>query len=178
MVRKVIVGTAVAMLLGFFCFGRDAVSYVRTSAGYMKDSVHNAVPMGFQIDRARGMIKDLTFEVRKNMHLIAKEEVEVEKLQKQVSDLEARLAKEEEEHKKLHTDVKSGKTSFEYGGRKYNAEQALASFAALARQEGEGLFNTLHARSSPASGRIGRSEQTLRVVVRGSEAYRRGSAKA
>jgi chromosome segregation ATPase len=107
-------------------FGRDALSYVRTSVGCVKESVHNSVPIEFQIERARHMIKDLEPEVRKNMHLIAKEEVEVEKLQKHVADLEARLEKEEAELKKLHADVKSGKTSFEYGGRKYNAEQVRA----------------------------------------------------
>ena len=129
MIKKAIIGTALATVLTIVFVGRDAVSYVRTSLGYVKDSVHESVPIGFQIERARRMIKDLEPEVRKNMHLIAKEEVEVEKLQKQVTDLDARLAKEQEELKKLHADVKSGKTSFEYGGRKYNAEQVRADMA-------------------------------------------------
>lgn len=129
MIKKAILGTAVTLVLALVFVGRDAVSYVRTSLGYVKDSVHETVPIGFQIDRARQMIRDLEPEVRKNMHLIAKEEVEVEKLQKQVNDLEARLTKEEEELKKLHADVKSGKKSFEYGGRKYNAEQVRADMA-------------------------------------------------
>lgn len=129
MIKKAILGTAVTLVLALVFVGRDAVSYVRTSLGYVKDSVHETVPIGFQIDRARQMIRDLEPEVRKNMHLIAKEEVEVEKLQRQVNDLEARLTKEEEELKKLHADVKSGKKSFEYGGRKYNAEQVRADMA-------------------------------------------------
>jgi chromosome segregation ATPase len=116
-------------VLALVFVGRDAVSYLRTSLGYVKDSVHETVPIGFQIDRARQMIRDLEPEVRKNMHLIAKEEVEVEKIQKQVNDLEARLTKEEEELKKLHADVKSGKKSFEYGGRKYNVEQVRTDMA-------------------------------------------------
>lgn len=123
MIRKTIVGAAVALFLGFFFFGRDAVSYVRTSAGYMKDSVHNAVPMGFQIDRARGMIKDLTFEVRKNMHIIAKEEIEVERFQKQVEAAQAALAKDKEGILKLKADLTTGKKTFEYGGRKYTVDQ-------------------------------------------------------
>jgi chromosome segregation ATPase len=129
MIKKAILGTMVVLVLTFVLLGRGAWSYVRTSLGYVKESVHESVPIGFQIDRARQMIRDLEPEVRKNMHLIAKEEVEVEKLQKQVTDLEARLTKEEEELKKLHADVKSGKTSFEYGGRKYNAEQVRSDMA-------------------------------------------------
>jgi len=129
MIKKVILGSAVALVLTLVFVGRDAWSYVRTSLGYVKDSVHESVPIAFQIERARQMIKDLDPEVRKNMHLIAKEEVEVEKLQKQVKGLEARLAKEEEELRKLHADAKSGKTSFEYGGRKYGIEEVRADLS-------------------------------------------------
>ncbi len=129
MIKKLILGTGVAVVLALVLVGRDALSYVRTSVGCVKDSVHNSVPIEFQIERARRMIKDLEPEVRKNMHLIAKEEVAVEQLHKQVSDLQGRLAKEEEELKKLHGDVKSGKTAFEYGGRKYTAEQVRTDLA-------------------------------------------------
>jgi peptidoglycan hydrolase CwlO-like protein len=128
MIKKVILGTTVALVLTLVFVGRDAWSYVRTSLGYVKDSVHESVPIAFQIERARQMIKDLDPEVRKNMHLIAKEEVEVERLQKQVTDLESRLAKEEE-LKKLHADAKSGKTTFQYGGRKYGIEEVRADLS-------------------------------------------------
>lgn len=129
MIKRAILGTGIALVLTLVFVGRDAWSYVRTSLGYVKDSVHDSVPIAFQIERARQMIKDLEPEVRKNMHLIAKEEVEVERLQKQVADLEARLAKEEEGLKKLHADAKSGKTSFEYGGRKYSLDEVRADMS-------------------------------------------------
>jgi len=129
MVKRVIVGSVATLLLGFFFFGRDAVSYVRTSTGYVKDSVQNSVPMGFQLDRARGMIKDLTFEVRKNMHVIAKEEIEVERFQKQIDAAQAALAKDKESLLKLKTDLASGKKAFEYGGRKYTVEQVRTDLA-------------------------------------------------
>ena len=40
------------MALGLF-FGRDAISYFRTTAGYVSDSVRETIPIEFQIDRAR-----------------------------------------------------------------------------------------------------------------------------
>ena len=129
MIKRVVIGSAVALLLGLFFVGRDAVSYVRTSTGYVKDSVQNSVPMGFQIDRARGMIKDLTREVQKNMHIIAKEEIEVENLQKQIDAAQAKLGKEKADLLKLKTDLASGKTAFEYGGRKYTAAQVKTDLA-------------------------------------------------
>lgn len=129
MIKRAILGTGIALVLTLVFVGRDAWSYVRTSLGYVKDSVHDSVPIAFQIERARQMIKDLEPEVRKNMHLIAKEEVEVERLQKQVADLEARLAREEEGLKKLHADAKSGKKTFEYGGRKYSLDEVRADMS-------------------------------------------------
>ena len=123
MIKRMILGTGVAFVLALVFVGRDALSYVRTSIGCLKESVHSSVPVEFQIERARHMIRDLEPEVRSNMHRIAKEEVEVDRLQHQVGDLENRLAKEEQEIKKLHADVKSGKAIFEYAGRKYSVEQ-------------------------------------------------------
>ncbi len=129
MIKRLVLGGVVVVLVGLLFLGRDAVSYVRTSVGWMKDSVKSSVPVEFEIGRARRMIKDLEPEVRKNVHAIAKEEVEVEKLQKQIADTEARLAKEKQEMLKLHADAKSGKQSFEYAGRTYNAEQVRADLA-------------------------------------------------
>lgn len=129
MIRRAIVGTGVTLLLALFFFGRDAVSYVRTSTGYVKESVQSSIPMGFQLDRARGMIKDLTFEIRKNMHIIAKEEIEVERFQKQIEAAQAALAKDKEALLKLKTDLASGKKTFEYGARKYTAEQVRTDLA-------------------------------------------------
>ena len=130
MIKKLVIAVGLVVVLGLLCFGRDAVSYFRTSLGWMKDSVKSSVPVQFEIERARHMIKDLEPEVRKNVQVIAKEEVEVEKLQKQIADTEARLAREKEEILKLTADAKSGKESFAYGGRTYTPEQVRSDLAA------------------------------------------------
>ena len=80
MIKRLIVVGGSALLLSTIVCGRDVWSYVRTSAGCLKDSVSNSVPMEFQLERARQMIKDLIPEVQKNMHAIAKEEVELQRL--------------------------------------------------------------------------------------------------
>lgn len=129
MIRKVIVGTAVAFLVGTLFFGRDVLSYVRTSVGYVTESVTDCVPMEFQIERARGMIDDLVPEIRKNMHVIATEEVEVEKLRKQIADADANLQKDQAELKQLAGDLSSGQEVFHYAGRKYTAGQVKTDLA-------------------------------------------------
>ena len=129
MVRKLLVLGGGAALVGVLLVGRDAFSYLRTSAGYVTDAVQEAVPAGFQIDRARGMIQDLVPEVRKNMHIIAKEEVEVERLDEQIAADESRLAKEKEQLLRLKADVSSGKDAFQYAGRNYTADEGRTDLA-------------------------------------------------
>jgi chromosome segregation ATPase len=120
--KSLVVGGALVLLLGLF-FGRDACSYLTTSAGWVKDTVKTNVPIEFQIDRARQMIKDLDPEIRRNMHLIAKEEVEIEKLAGQVENQETGLAKARGDILRLKTDLETGDTSFYYASRKYTADQ-------------------------------------------------------
>ena len=106
-------------LAAVFFFGRDAASYIHTSAGMVRDSVKEAVPLSFEIDRARKLVKDLVPDIRRNMHVIAQEEVEIDRLEKQVAAGEARLEKDRSELAKLHRDAATAARSFEYGGRSY-----------------------------------------------------------
>ena len=129
MVKKLLIVGGSTMLLGLLFFGRDAVSYVRTSAGYMTDSVKNSVPVEFQIKRARRMIKDLVPEVRKNMHVIAKEEVEVARLDEQIAKSESRLGKEKEGLMRLRADLATGEKAFRYADRQYTADQVKVDLA-------------------------------------------------
>ena len=129
MIKKTIITAAAALVVSLFFLGRDLVSYVRTSAGYVQSSVTDSVPMEFQITRARGMIDDLVPEIRKNMHVIAKEEVEVEKLDKQIADAQKRLAKDKEEILRLKTDIDGSKPAFEYAGRTYTLQQVKQDLA-------------------------------------------------
>lgn len=126
--KLIVTGAAVALVGGFF-FGRDAFSYVSTAAGWMKDSVRNAVPVEFEIERARKMVKDLVPDIRRNMHVIAQEEVEVERAEKQISDLESKLAKDREDMLRLKADLATQQVSYEYGNRKYTSAEVKTDLA-------------------------------------------------
>jgi peptidoglycan hydrolase CwlO-like protein len=129
MLKKVfIVGGGVLLVL-VLLFGKSTISYIRTSAGYISDAAQESVPIEFQIDRARGMIKDLVPEVRKNMQVIAKEEVEVKKLEEQIAQTETRLAKEKEQLLRLKADLASGKSNFTYASRTYSVDQVKTDMA-------------------------------------------------
>ena len=65
MIKKTLVAVGGLSLLMVLFFGRDAVSYVRTSFGWVRDSVKSQVPVEFEIERARRMVKNLVPDIRK-----------------------------------------------------------------------------------------------------------------
>ena len=71
---KLFGGLVLGGLLAAGAFGWNAMSYVRTSIDGVKGAVQQAVPLEFEIRRARTMLNDLIPEVRKNMLAIAQEE--------------------------------------------------------------------------------------------------------
>lgn len=129
MIRKIIYLTSGLTLVTMLLFGTSAFSYVSTMAQGVHDTVHDAVPVEFEIERAKGMVKDLEPEIRKNMHVIAKEEVEVEQLNKQISKLEKKLEKSQTDLMRLQKDVASGKSQFQYASRTYTAQQVRTDLA-------------------------------------------------
>jgi chromosome segregation ATPase len=129
MIRKTLFVAAGFVLLGLFVFGRHAASYVGTAAGWARDGIKDSVPIAFEIDRARNMVKNLQPEIQKNMHVIAKEEAEVERLQQQIAKAAKKLDKDKEELARLNSDAKSGKKEFHYCGRIYTVSQVTADIA-------------------------------------------------
>jgi len=129
MIKKVILVAMGAFLVAVILFGRNAVGYLRTSVGWVRESAQNAVPVEFQIDHARNMVKDLAPEVRQNMHLIAKEEVELKRLEEQIAAAETRLAKEKEQVLRLKEDLAGGPGPFHYGTRTYTADEVKTDLA-------------------------------------------------
>lgn len=129
MLKKGLFAVAGAILLSLLLFGRDAASYVGTSASRVKDSVRNQVPVEFEIDRARKMVQNLIPDIRRNMHVIAKEEVEVERLKEQIRAAEAKLGKQREEVMQLKDDVAANRGTYFYAGRSYSIDQVKHDLA-------------------------------------------------
>ena len=107
MFRRIIFIGGGLTLAAVLLFGRHASSYFRTSLGWVKDCVKSNVPLEFEIDRARKMVIDLVPDIRKNMHSIAQEEVEIERLSKQIAQTEEKLAKDKVDLMRLKADVDS-----------------------------------------------------------------------
>lgn len=129
MVKKVIIASAGAGALCLAIFGREAVSYVGTTAGWCQDSIKNSVPVEFEIDRARRMVQNLAPDIRKNMHLIAQEEVEVARLDDKIAAAESRQEKDRGEIMRLKADLATGQERFQYASRSYSVQQVKTDLA-------------------------------------------------
>jgi DNA repair exonuclease SbcCD ATPase subunit len=129
MLKKAVVGSLAVATLGTFVFGRDAWSYLRTGASSVRDAVKREVPIEFEIERARKEVEQLLPEIRKSMHVIAQEQVEVEHLKQAISKREAGLENQEEAILTLSADLKSGDTHFVYAGRNYHVKDVQRDLA-------------------------------------------------
>jgi len=167
MVKRVVFTGVGAMLVAGFLFGHDAVSYVRTTAGQVKQSVKDAVPVGFEIERARKMISELEPEIRRNMHLIAKEEVEVDRIRRRAEKLDVKQENAKVELQRMKADLESEHRFLVYAGRRYSRNQVrvdLASRLKRAKTNDETLVSLtkiLSARERGLSAARGKLEEML-----------------
>lgn len=129
MIKKTLVTAAGLALLSVLFFGRDAASYVFTSVGWVKDSVKSQVPIEFEIERARRMVKNLVPDIRKNMHVIAQEEVEIERLDKQIVKTASTMDRDKAEIMKLKTDLATAQPFYNYGGRTFTIQHVKVDLA-------------------------------------------------
>src|SRR3954468_18227528 len=120
--RAILVGTGVCVT-SLVLFGRDAASYVKTSYRRVTSTVQDQVPIDFQIDRARQMVKDLDPEIRNSMHVIAKEEVALEQLNQQLAGNQDKADKEKKDILHLQADLGEKKTVYQYASRTYSCDE-------------------------------------------------------
>src|SRR5688572_420452 len=123
MIKKavlVVTGLGVTTLV---LFGRDAASYVTTTYHKLTSSVQESVPVEFQIDRARQMVKDLEPEIRNSMHVIAKEEVALETLNQQIDGNQVKTDKEKTDILRLQADLGRNKKTYHYASRSYTSDE-------------------------------------------------------
>ena len=129
MCKKIfLVGLVVAVGAGVL-ISSNLGSYVATTYDRVSESVEGSVPMDFQIDRARTMVNDLEPEIRRSMHVIAKEEVEVAELDRRIEAAQEKASKEKSEIMRLQSDLSSGQSVYRYAGNSYSSEEVKQDLA-------------------------------------------------
>ncbi|MBI1346872.1 hypothetical protein GC163_11355 [bacterium] len=130
MLKKIVVGSTLAVVLGGWVFGRDLWSYVRTGAHSVRQAVKAEVPIEFEIERARSLVDHLVPDIRKCMHVIAEQQVEVEHLEQQIARRDTELTKQKDAMLALRTDLGSGRSVFVYANHSYSSDDVRRDLSA------------------------------------------------
>ena len=103
--------------------GVPLVSHAKTGVAWLCDSTTDAMPLEWELDRARTLIQDLEPEIERGAKQIAIEKVEVGRLESQLERGGEQLAKSESDIRRLTDDLKADAVSYTYAGREYTPAQ-------------------------------------------------------
>ncbi len=123
MVKKMILTGGALALLSSVTVGVPLFSYARCGVSWLGDSASNSVPLEWELKRARQMITDLKPEIEANAKRMAREKIEVVRLQEQLGDTDTRLSKTQSDIERLSEDLRSNNDYYTYGDRTYTSVQ-------------------------------------------------------
>jgi len=128
-VKYGIMGTAGVFLVSGLFFGRDAASYLTSSARSIQTAVKDAVPIEFELQRARDLLEDIIPEMQANVRLIAQEEVEIATLKNDIEQNRRSLNEERIRVVKLRDTLTTPKVVYTLGGCEYSPQQVKEELA-------------------------------------------------
>jgi len=108
MVKKGLIGAALGAGTLFLVFGTHAPSYVKTAFHKVKQNAKDAVPLPFDIDRAREEIAGLEPAIRENIVKLARAEADVESLDKEIATIKTNMDTEKKALLTLRESLKTG----------------------------------------------------------------------
>lgn len=127
-IKKVALGTVLAAGGLGLVFGTSAPSYVRTAFHKVRNNAKNAVPVQFEIDRARDEIARLEPAIKENIASLAQAQVEVEHLEREIKTVQANLDTEKKNLTALRSSLDSGEVRLA-GTVNYSADEVKVDLA-------------------------------------------------
>jgi chromosome segregation ATPase len=138
LIKKAVVGTALSAGALYLVFGTSAPSYLKTAFHKVRDNAKGAVPVQFEIDRAREEVAALEPAIHDEIAKYSQAKVELETLQKEIAAMKANLKGEETAMQTMRDSLKSGDYRL-VGTVNYSADEVNA---ALARRVDSYKLNT------------------------------------
>jgi chromosome segregation ATPase len=125
MIKKGLLGAALGAGALYLAFGTDACSYVRTAFHKVRDNVKHSTPVPFEIDRARDQIAELEPAIKDNIENLARAQVEVEHLDREIIAIRTNLGTEKKYMTALRGSLETG--DFKLAGTvTYTADEVKA----------------------------------------------------
>jgi len=110
MVKKGLIGAALGAGALALLFGTSAPSYLKTALHKVRHTAKDAVPIPFQIDRARQEIADLEPAIKQNIEAFVNEQVEIDHLKNEILATRQNLEKEGRDLALLRNTLDNGET--------------------------------------------------------------------
>jgi chromosome segregation ATPase len=130
LIKKGLVGVGLGALALGLLFGPSAVSYVKTAFYKVRSTAKDAVPIQFEIDRARQELADLEPAIHDNIETLARAEVDVKHLETEIADTRDNLDREAKKMLALNESLKSGRFQLTSSrGVSYTPEEIKADLA-------------------------------------------------
>ncbi len=118
--KKSVLIVAGVFVIGGFLFGKDVVSYVSSSAKSVQTAVKDAVPIEFELRRAKDLLEDIIPEMHANIRLIAQEEVEIAALKNDIEKSQVAMEEEKARITKLRDSLEIQQAAYSFRDREYS----------------------------------------------------------
>jgi hypothetical protein len=125
-----VMGTVGLGLLGGMLFGRDILSYAKSSAKSVRAAVKDSVPIEFELRRARDLLDGIIPEMQANIRVIATEEVEIAALKGEITKNKEGLNDEQSKIKTLRVALEQPRAQYAFAGRNYSHDEVKRDLAA------------------------------------------------
>lgn len=130
MLKKLIISGAAVTILSGMSMMTPLGSYARCGFNWLTRSANEAVPLEWELSRARQMIDDLQPQISKHAKQIARERIDLARLQRQVDKSAQAVDQARAEIERLSDDLKRGEASYSYAGQTYTSTQVRDDLAA------------------------------------------------
>ncbi len=125
-----VMGTVGLSLLGGMLFGKDIVSYAKSSVKGLRASARDSVPIDFELRRARDLLEGIIPEMQANIRVIATEEVEIAALKAEITKNRQGLGDEQSKIKTLRVALEQPRAQYAFAGRNYSHDEVKRDLAA------------------------------------------------
>lgn len=129
-IKRGLIGLVLFLIVGGLLFGKDLSSYVRSSAKITQDKVKDAVPIDFELCRAQDLLEEILPEIHANIELIAKEEVEIAALKKEIQEGETAIGQQKQRVEKLRNALEKEQSNYTFGNRQFTRQDVTDELAA------------------------------------------------
>jgi hypothetical protein len=128
-IKTLVIAGLGLLLVGGVLFGTEFGSYLRCSARSVQSAIKDAVPIEFELKRARDLLNDIIPEMQANIRLIAQQEVEIASLKTDIAQSQKALTDEQARVQKLRDCLATSQVSFTFSGVPYSRQELKEELA-------------------------------------------------